>query len=220
MIWPGVSMIPTVGHYVPDLDEASDPPVLTYMQPYGSAMFHGKTHENRSWAVPQRFAGKARWICVHAGLGWYEGADTAIRRWRALPGEDHRAADYRAWPTAPLTRDAYPRACILGFVRLVGCYELEKVRAIAEGRTLASSSLRAEAQRTIRDGAAWAFGPIVWRTDKTSLLLPKPIPIPRGALGLWSLDDRRAKMPPALQDEVRRALLSCLRDRSTWRTAA
>lgn len=221
MIWPGVSLLPRTGSYVPNLDEAGRLHMLTFQQPYGSACVDGpKRAENRTWRVSKHLWGRALWVGVHAGLGWYDGADASIQHWRAMPGTDHRSPDYRAWPTAPSTRNGYPKACLLGFVRVVGCYDLEEVAALAVGRKVASASLRAEAQRTMGAMRAWAFGPVVWRLDPVAIRLPKPIPVPRGALGLWALDDGRAKMPVELQATIRRALVSCLYNRETWRIAA
>lgn len=204
MIWPGVGLLPTRGQaYIHDMDEVQRLAGLTFMQPYASAVIEaGKRVENRSVQVPRHHQGRAFWLCVHAGLGWYPGADKSIRIWRADDGTNHREPDYRAWPAAPATRAIYPTSCVLGFARVVGCFSADRADAA-----------------TLHRHRAWMAGPWCWLFDPVVLRLPAPIATPRGALGLWALNDRRVEMPPELQAEVRRALVSCLYDRATWRTA-
>lgn len=222
MIWPGVSILPTTGPFLPDMDEVDRLRGVSFMQPYASSIVDGpKRYENRPNAVPKHLSGRALWMAVHAGLGWYGGADEAIPRWRAAPRADHRSPDYRAWPSAPVTRTGYPKSAILGFARVVGCVDFAAEQRIADGSgTNPARAMLARAWLSSAATRAWAFGPMVVVLDPTVLRLPKPIPIPRGALGWWSLDDRRVEMPPELQAEVRRALVSCLHNRATWRTAA
>lgn len=221
MIWPGVSLLPTTGPYVPDLDEAGRLYGLTFKQPYASCVIQAsKRAENRDWPPYATIHGRPFWIAVHAGGNWYDGAEDSIRHWKALPGADHRSPDYRAWPAAPSTRDGYPKQCVLGFARVVGCVDLPAEQRIASGAMVISTARRAEAVQTLERIRVWGFGPHVWILDPSVIRLAVPIRIPKGTFKLWPLDDKRVAMPAPLQAQLRAALVAGLRDRGSWRTAA
>lgn len=180
---------------------------FTFMQPYGSAVIDGpKRAENRPKPPWSRLSGRAFWIAVHAGVGWYPGAEESVRVWRSSiqPRSDHGA-----WLLAPETRAEYPTRRILGLARVVGCIDYERTRSIARGLGLHDDSARRRAQEWLGAHMAWAFGPAVWLLDPTVVRLDAPIPHEKGALGLWSV-------PPATLEQLRTAQ----RDRLQWRTAA
>jgi hypothetical protein len=183
MTWSGVQPFPNF---------ADDEPILglTFQQPYASAIIDGpKRVENRSWMPPARLRGSAFWIAVHAGTGWYEGAERSIAVWRAnVPPYTDAEPHLNAWLEAPPHRASYPSRTILGLARVVGCFDLAAEEGIATG----GGRFAARARATLDAHRAWAFGPFCWELDPVVVRFREPYAWDKGMLGLWELP------PPSL----------------------
>lgn len=170
MTWLGVRPFPDVDGREPIFG-------FTFRQPFATAVMDGpKRIENRPKEPYARLQGRAFWIAIHAGIGWYDGVQYADM--------------LELWPDCPPFEEM-PSRVLLGAARVVGwsTHETPAAAQRAHGR--------------------WAFGPVCWELDPTVVVLPRPLPHPKGALGLWTLPT------PALQ-ELRKAKA----DPGCWRRAA
>ena len=148
-----------------DADSEIEVRVLSIRQPYADLILCGrKWCENRTW--PTNHTGT---MYIHAS-SW---DPDARREWRAAghdPAED--------LPTGGLT------GAIIGRVQVVGCYEVEQLGTISEGRTPRGLDSLAE-WLDAQDPEGWdhVFGPWCWIL-KSPEVLKTPLMM-KGKLNLW-----------------------------------
>lgn len=175
-----------------DRPTAKDVPlrVLTVRQPWASAIVYGpKRIENRGRPLPSTMLGtsqarRAFWVAISASAAFDVGAQSTVDAWRSpVPDDDVLLDTSGAWPNAPssVRNEAdYPRAAILGFVRIIGQIAVPEPPPAPPRQHADYSALKR--LRAKHRGGLWLCGPFGYVIDPTVLRLPAPIPWV-GALG-------------------------------------
>lgn len=164
---------------------------ITLANPIGHAMIYGgKRIENRKWAPLSLRSLETEVIAIHAGSRWYRDALGSARypataklradverlcleRW-VFGGADSRCS--------PTRLSDVPQRVILGAVRFVGAYQLERARQLYDAP---GPGLEARRERYAWTRDPWALGPWCWLADRV-WAFDTPLHHEIGCLGLWT----------------------------------
>jgi hypothetical protein len=137
---------------------------LTWWQPWGWAMFHGKPVENRTWAPPRRLLGQV--VLIHAGKKYETAAFPQIQ---GLLDGGHVDE-----PCPKKGESAL--GAVIGMARLSGWYNSAH---LCQCGSLGGSEHAAACPYA----TPWFCGPVGWLFTE-ALEFPEPVPA-TGHQGLW-----------------------------------